>query len=59
LASGLLGSVGRVVYAVEVMVADGEFGCVAEVVEEGWHWVDAAFGQAEALASVLASEGCQ
>jgi hypothetical protein len=40
-------------------VADGEFGCVAEVVEEGWHWVDAAFGRAEALASVLASEGCQ
>jgi hypothetical protein len=38
-----------------VEVLEG-YDCMVEV---GWHWVDAAFGLAIALASTLVGEGCR
>jgi hypothetical protein len=50
--------VGRIGY-----VADTGYCCMAEVVEAygcvvevGWHWIDAAFGPASALASIKEKE---
>jgi hypothetical protein len=43
---------------VEVVAADNE-GCACVVEVEGWCWWDAAFDQAEALASIPAGEGCR
>jgi hypothetical protein len=41
----------------ELVVVGGEFGYAAEEVEDSWHQVAIACGQAKFLASALASEG--